>query len=40
MVTSKPVRHIVMIHSIVAFIFNVTLIAMTVSIIGDAISPR
>jgi uncharacterized membrane protein len=39
-VTSKPVRHIVMIHSVVSFIFNVTLIAMTVSIIGDAISTR
>jgi uncharacterized membrane protein len=29
-----------MIHSVVSFIFNVTLIAMTVSIIGDAISTR
>ena len=37
-VTSKPFRRIVMIHSIVSFVFNVTLIAMTVSIIGDAIS--
>ncbi len=40
MVTSKPMRHIVMIHSLVSFVFNVTLIAMTVSIIGDAISTK
>lgn len=39
-VTSKPVRHVVMIHSIVSFVFNVTLIAMSVSIFGDAISSR
>ncbi len=38
MVTSKSIRHLVLIHSIVSFIFNVTLIAMTVSIVGDAIS--
>jgi uncharacterized membrane protein len=37
-VTSKPVRRIVTIHSFVSFVFNVTLIAMTVSIINDAIS--
>ena len=37
-VTSKPLRHLVLIHSVVSFVFNVTLIAMTVSIIGDAIS--
>jgi uncharacterized membrane protein len=39
-VTSKPVRHVVLIHSIVSFVFNVTLIAMTVSIVGDAISSK
>jgi uncharacterized membrane protein len=39
-VTSKPIRHIVLIHSILSFVFNVTLIAMTVSIVGDAISTR
>jgi uncharacterized membrane protein len=37
-VTSKPIRHIVTIHSIVSFVFNVTLIAMTVSIVVDTIS--
>jgi uncharacterized membrane protein len=37
-VTSKPMRHIVLIHSIVSFVFNVTLIAMAVSIVGDAIT--
>ncbi|MGD9502525.1 MAG: DUF1345 domain-containing protein [Methyloceanibacter sp.] len=37
-VTSRPFRHLVLIHSIVSFVFNVTLIAMTVSIIGDAIT--
>ncbi len=40
MVTSKPIRHIVLIHSIVSFFFNVTLIAMAVSIVGDAISTQ
>ena len=39
-VTSKPIRHIVLIHSIVSFVFNVTLIAMAVSIVGDAISTQ
>jgi uncharacterized membrane protein len=39
-VASKPIRHIVLIHSILSFVFNVTLIAMTVSIVGDAISTR
>jgi uncharacterized membrane protein len=38
-VTSKPIRHLVLIHSIVSFVFNVTLIAMTVSIVVDTISP-
>ena len=38
MVTSRPIRHIVLIHSIVSFFFNVTLIAMAVSIVGDFIS--
>lgn len=37
-VTSKPLRRIVTIHSIVSFVFNVTLIAMSVSIFSDAIS--
>jgi uncharacterized membrane protein len=39
-VTSKPMRHIVLIHSVVSFVFNVTLIAMAVSIVGDAISTQ
>jgi uncharacterized membrane protein len=39
-VTSKPMRHIVLIHSIVSFVFNVTLIAMAVSIVGDAITTQ
>jgi uncharacterized membrane protein len=39
-VTSKPFRRIVTIHSIVSFVFNVTLIAMSASIFGDAISSR
>jgi uncharacterized membrane protein len=39
-VTSRPIRQTVLIHSIVSFVFNVTLIAMTVSIVGDAISTR
>src|SRR5262245_22117942 len=39
-VTSKPLRHIVLIHSIVSFVFNVTLIAMAVSIVGGAISTQ
>jgi uncharacterized membrane protein len=40
MVTSRPIRHIVLIHSIVSFFFNVTLIAMAVSIVGGAISAQ
>jgi uncharacterized membrane protein len=39
-VTSKRIRHFVLIHSILSFVFNVTLIAMTVSIVGDAISTQ
>jgi uncharacterized membrane protein len=39
-VTSKSLRHIVLIHSIVSFVFNVTLIAMAVSIVGNAISTQ
>ena len=39
-VTSRPIRQTVLIHSILSFFFNVTLIAMTVSIVGDAISTR
>jgi uncharacterized membrane protein len=38
MVTSKRIRQLVLIHSVLSFVFNVTLIAMTVSIVGDAIS--
>ncbi|MGE5259764.1 MAG: DUF1345 domain-containing protein [Actinomycetota bacterium] len=37
-VTAKPIRHVVTIHSIVSFVFNVTLIALMVSIVGDAIT--
>jgi uncharacterized membrane protein len=41
MVTSKSIRRFVLFHSIVSFFFNVTLIAMAVSIVGDFISaPR
>ena len=36
-VTVKPIRRVVTVHSIVSFVFNVTLIALTVSIVGDAI---
>jgi uncharacterized membrane protein len=39
-VTSRPIRHVVLTHSIVSFVFNVTLIAMAVSIVGDAISTQ
>jgi uncharacterized membrane protein len=39
-VTSRPIRHVVLIHSIVSFVFNVTLIAMAVSIVSDAISTQ
>jgi uncharacterized membrane protein len=37
-VTSKSIRRFVLFHSIVSFFFNVTLIAMAVSIVGDFIS--
>jgi len=37
MVMAKPIRHVVTIHSIVSFVFNVTLIALMVTIVGDAI---
>ena len=36
-VTSREIRRTVTMHGIVAFVFNVTLIALTVSIAGDAI---
>jgi uncharacterized membrane protein len=36
-VTSRVIRQTVTAHSLVAFIFNVTMIALTVSIAGDAI---
>jgi uncharacterized membrane protein len=39
-VTSRAIRKTVTIHSLVAFIFNVTMIALTVSIAGDAISGK
>jgi len=38
-VTSRTIRHTVTAHSLVAFIFNVTMIALTVSIAADAIKP-
>jgi uncharacterized membrane protein len=37
-ITSRTIRKTVTVHSLVAFIFNVTMIALTVSIAGDAIS--
>lgn len=37
-VTSTEVRQTVTAHGVVAFVFNVTMIALTVSIAGDAIS--
>ena len=36
-ITSKRIRRTVMVHGIVSFFFNVTLIALTVGIAGDAI---
>lgn len=39
-VTSRVIRQTVTAHGIVAFVFNVTLIALTVSIAGDAIKPN
>ena len=38
-VTSRTIRKTVWIHGIIAFIFNVTMIALTVSIAADAIKP-
>lgn len=38
-VTSRTIRKTVMAHGLVAFIFNVTMIALTVSIAADAIKP-
>lgn len=40
MVTAKRIRRIVTIHSVLSFVFNVTLIALAVSIVGDAISVK
>ena len=37
MVTARNIRWTVTIHSMLSFFFNVTLIALTVSIVGDAI---
>lgn len=37
-VTSRAIRNTVTAHGLVAFVFNVTMIALTVSIAGDAIS--
>jgi uncharacterized membrane protein len=37
-VTSRAIRQTVTAHGLVAFVFNVTMIALTVSIAGDAIS--
>jgi uncharacterized membrane protein len=39
-VTLRAIRKTVTIHALVAFIFNVTMIALTVSIAGDAISGK
>lgn len=37
-ITSRTIRQTVTAHGLVAFVFNVTMIALTVSIAGDAIS--
>jgi len=37
-VTSRTIRQTVTAHGLIAFVFNVTMIALTVSIAGDAIS--
>jgi uncharacterized membrane protein len=37
-VTSRTIRRTVTAHGMIAFVFNVTLIALTVSIASDAIS--
>jgi uncharacterized membrane protein len=39
-VTSRTIRRMVTAHGMVAFVFNVTLIALTVSIAGDAIKAK
>lgn len=36
-VTSKRIRRTVLVHGIVAFFFNVTVIALTVGLVGDAV---
>jgi uncharacterized membrane protein len=40
MVTAERVRRIVTMHSIISFFFNVSLIALTVGILGDAIATK
>jgi uncharacterized membrane protein len=37
-ITSRTIRRTATAHGLVAFVFNVTMIALTVSIAGDAIS--
>jgi uncharacterized membrane protein len=39
-ITSRTIRRTVTAHGLVAFVFNVTMIALTVSIAGDAISMK
>jgi uncharacterized membrane protein len=39
-VTSRTIRRTITAHGMVAFVFNVTLIALTVSIAGDAIKAK
>jgi len=39
-VTSRNIRQTVTVHGMVAFVFNVTMIALTVSIAGDAIQMK
>jgi uncharacterized membrane protein len=36
-ITSKRIRRTVTVHGIVAFFFNVTVIALTVGLVGDAV---
>jgi uncharacterized membrane protein len=36
-ISSKRIRRTVTVHGIVAFLFNVTVIALTVGLVGDAI---
>jgi uncharacterized membrane protein len=39
-VTSTTIRKTVTAHGMVAFVFNITMIALTVSIAGDAIGMK